>query len=37
VFVDEPTDKPIVLKSVGEVSQYGDYEEDWDEEDGEQF
>jgi len=28
--VDEPTKTPIVLKSVGEVSQYGEDEDDWD-------
>ena len=36
--IDEPTESPVVLKSVGEVSQYGDddWDEDWDEENGEE-
>ena len=33
-IVDEPTKSPLVLKSVGEISQYGDDEDDWDNEDG---
>jgi len=36
--IDEPTKSPIVLKSVGEVSQYDDddWDDDWDEENGEE-
>ena len=30
--VDEPTKAPVVLKSVGQISQYGYDEESWDEE-----
>ena len=37
--IDEPTKSPVVVKSVGEVSQYGDddWDEDWDEENGDVF